>query len=317
MRRGRLAILACLLIGVAPAGAQTWPSKPVRVIVASSAGGIPDLAARHLSERFARVFKAPFVVENIMGGGGLLGATQTARAAPDGYTLWLASSTHLSSNPYMYKSLPYDPGKDYDVVAALFNTGFVFAVNADLPVKNIEDLVTVAKGRKLFYASTSPRGAAGIAGEYFNHVAGIKMVQVPYKTTALAATDTASGTTQLIIISYGVVQPFVESGRIRVIAVSSSNRHARLPDIKTVGETYPGYATDNYIALVGPRGMPRDVITKLNREVLAFLKDPPPANSDPLTTVGKGSPEEATEYIRKDRDERWATMVKVLGIKPQ
>jgi tripartite-type tricarboxylate transporter receptor subunit TctC len=235
--------IAILLLGSflglwAPASlAQTsWPSKPVRFIVASSPGGVPDIVARLLADRFSRAFNAAFVVENMMGGGGLLGAQTAARAAPDGHTLWMATSTHLSSNLYMFKSLPYDPVRDYDPAALFISSGFVFAVNAAIPANSIEELVALAKAQpgKLNYASTSPRGAAGIVGEWFNHIAGTRIVQIPYKTTAQAAQDTASGVTQLIIISFGVVAPFVQAGRIRVIGVNASRRHPDLPAVRTV-----------------------------------------------------------------------------------
>jgi tripartite-type tricarboxylate transporter receptor subunit TctC len=260
-RRGLSAVAGCVLGCAAWLGAQAqpWPARTVRVIVASSPGGVPDIAARVLAERFSRAFGGQFVVENMMGGGGLLGAQTVARAAPDGHTIWMATSTHLSSNLYMFKSLPYDPVRDYDAVALLVSSGFVFAVSAELPARNIEELVALAKASpgKLNYASTSPRGAAGIVGEWFNHVAGTRIVQIPYKTTAQAAQDTAGGRTQLIIISLGVVAPFVQAGRMRIIGVNSTHRHPELPDVRTISETYPGFALDSWLALVAPRGTPR------------------------------------------------------------
>jgi tripartite-type tricarboxylate transporter receptor subunit TctC len=316
----RLIIFLALALALAAnhAAAQAWPSKTVRFIVASSPGGVPDIAARILADRFSRAFNGSFVVENMMGGGGLLGAQTTSRAAPDGHTIWMATSTHLTSNPYMFKSLPYDPVRDYDPVALLISSGFVFAVNAELPVRNIEDLVSLAKSRsgKLNYASTSPRGAAGIVGEWFNHIAGTRIVQIPYKTTAQAAQDTAGGVTQLIIISLGVVAPFVQAGKIRVIGVNASRRHPDLPDVRLVSETYPGFALDSWLALVVPRGTPRDIVLKLNRSANEFMREPRTGKGDTYFTVGSGSPEEVGEFIRKDRD-LWGQITKTLKIEPE
>ena len=312
-------LLALALLGSAsPALPQSWPSTPVRFIVASSPGGVPDIAARLLADRFSRAFGGAFVVENMMGGGGLLGAQTVSRAVPDGHTLWMATSTHLTSNPYMFKSLPYDPVRDYDPVALLVSSGFVFAVNADLPVKSIEDLVALAKARpgKLNYASTSPRGAAGSVGDWFNHVAGTRILQIPYKTTAQAAQDTAGGVTQLIIISLGVVAPFVAAGKLRVIGVIASRRHIDMPDVRLVSETFPGFALDSWLALVVPRGTPRDIAQKLNRSTNEFIREPRSGKTDAYFTVGSGSVEEVAEFIRKDRD-LWAQITRILKIEPE
>ena len=307
--------IAC---AAAPIHAQSWPSKTVRFIVASSPGGVPDIAARMLADRFSRTLNGTFVVENMMGGGGLLGAQTVSRAAPDGHTIWMATSTHLTSNSYMYKALPYDPARDYDPVALLISSGFVFAVNADLPVKNIEELVALAKSRpgKLNYASTSPRGAAGIVGEWFNHVAGTRIVQIPYKTTAQAAQDTAGGVTQMIIISLGVVAPFVQAGRIKVIGVNASRRHPDLPEVRLLSETFPGFVLDSWLALVVPRGTPRDIVQKLNRVANEFIRGPRTGKGDAYFTVGSGSAEEVAEFIRKDR-ELWGQITRTLRIEPE
>ncbi len=312
-------ILTTALILPAGASAQAWPSKSVRVIVASSPGGSPDIAARLLSDRFSHVFNGRFVVENMMGGGGLLGAQTTSRAAPDGHTLWMASSTHLASNPYMYKSLPYDPVKDYDPVALLIiRGGLVFSVHKDVPANTIEELVTLAKSQpgKLNYATTSPRGFAGIVGEWFNHIAGTKITQIPYKTTVQAATDTASGRTQLIIISLPVVAPFVQAGSLRVLGVNTSQRHPELPDVRRLSEIYPGFINDIWLALVVPAGTPRDIVQKMNREAFAFIRESPASKGDSFSTTPNGTTEEAAELIRKDR-ELWARMVRELKIQPE
>ena len=308
---------AALLILLATA-AQAWPTKPVRFIVASSPGGVPDIAARLLADRFSRAFGGQFVVENMMGGGGLLGAQTVSRATPDGHTIWMATSTHLSSNLYMFKSLPYDPVRDYDPAGLLISSGFVFAINAQLPAKNIEELVALAKAQpgKLNYASTSPRGAAGIVGEWFNHVAGTRIVQIPYKTTAQAAQDTAGAQTQLIIISLGVVAPFVQAGKLRVIGVNGTRRHPELPDVRTLAETYPGFALDSWLALVVPRGTPREIVSQLNRETNAFIREPQRGTAEGYSTVGSGSPEDVADFIRRDR-ELWAKITRELKIEPE
>lgn len=318
MKACKVLLAALFAVASTLVGAQAWPSKTVRFIVASSPGGVPDIAARMLADRFSRTFGGAFVVENMMGGGGLLGAQTVSRAAPDGHTIWMATSTHLTSNPYMFKSLPYDPVRDYDPVALLISSGFVFAVNADLPVKSVEDLVALAKSRpgKLNYASTSPRGAAGIVGEWFNHVAGTRILQIPYKTTAQAAQDTAGGVTQMIIISLGVVAPFVQAGKLRIIGVNASRRHVDLPDVRLVSETFPGFALDSWLALVVPRGTPQDIVHRLNRSTNEFIREPRSGKGDVYFTTGSGSVEEVGEFVRRDRD-LWGQITRTLKIEPE
>lgn len=304
------------------AGAETWPAQPVRIILASSPGGLPDVIARMLADRFSRAFNKQFQVENVEGGGGLLGPQRAARATPDGYTLFFSSNTHLASNQFMYKSLPYDPDHDFTPIALVGDSSpLVISVTNDLPAGNLSELIALAKTKpgKLSYATTSPRGAPGLTGEWLKFLAGIDIVQIPYKTTSQAVVDTVAGRTEIIIISLPVIEPYVKDGKLRTLAVTSNKRFPGLDEVPAANETVPGFGNDGWMALVAPTGTPADIVRRLNREADAFLKDPVVIERLRLlgmATNGAGDQQSIAEFLRAAR-ENWAQIVKDLSIQPQ
>ena len=318
----RFIVALCALAFSFVAGAQTWPAKPVKVIVSTGPGLATDIMARFMSDRLSKQMNQSFFVENVAGAAGILGAQAAARAAPDGYTFYFAPASALVTNQFLFKSVPYDTTRDFTPVAMVCDTGpFVITVQPELPVKTLPDLIAMAKSQpgKLSYAFDISSGYAAIIGQLINRRAGIDIVEVPYKATAQAIQDTMTGRTQMMISSITATDTFVKSGKLRRIAVSSDRRYPGFKDVPTIAETLPGFKIDGWFALVAPTGTPANAIQRLNREIDLFLKEPDTRErlfQFGLGTSGAGTPESTGEYIRTER-ERWAGIVKELNIQPQ
>jgi len=315
---------AILLLAVTSGGAlaQSWPTKPVRVIVSTGPGLATDIMARLLSDRLSKNLAQQFVVENIAGAAGIVGAQAAARAAPDGYTVYFAPASALATNQFLFKSVPYDAFKDFTPVAMVCDTGpFVITVQPDLPVKTLPELIAYAKANpgKLSYAFDVSSGYAAIIGQLLNRRTSAGMVEVPYKATAQAMQDTTTGRTQLMISSIPATDAFVRAGKLRRIAVSSERRYAAIPDVPAIAETIPGFNIDGWFAMVAPTGTPAPIVQRFNREIDAVLKDAEVLqriNQFGLGTSGAGTPQSTGDFIRAQRD-RWAGIVKELNIQPQ
>lgn len=313
--------LAVLLMSSA-AGAQSWPAKPVRIIVSTGPGLATDIMARLLSDRLSKNLSQQFVVDNVAGAAGILGAQAAARAAPDGYTVYFAPASALATNHLLYKTVPYDSLRDFTPVAMVCDTGpFVITVQPELPVKSLPELLAYAKANpgRLSYAYDVSSGYAAIIGQLINRRANAGMTEVPYKATAQALQDTATGRTQLMIGSIPASDAFVRAGKLRRIAVSSEKRFAAIPDVPAIAETIPGFNIDGWFAMVAPAGTPAPVVQRLNREIDLVLKDAEVLqriNQFGLGTSGAGTPQSTGEFIRTQR-ERWAGIVKELDIQPQ
>ena len=302
------------------AQAQNYPAKTVRFIIPNGAGSQPDVVARMVSERLSRRLGQQFVVENNIAGAGLVGAQQAAKSPPDGYTLFMGSASAMASNPVMFKSLPYDPVKDFVPVAGLVDNGpFVLAVHPDVPVKNFVEWVALAKSRpgKLSFAADA--GLAGIIGKWLNKSAGIDVTHIPYKLIATSVQDTAGGRVEMILISPTAIAPFTSSGKLRIIAITSGKRFPGMENIATVAETLPGFQIGGWFMLTAPTGTPVDVTQRLNREVDGFLKEPETLErfrTFGFTTAGAGTTQSLQEFLRVEQA-RWAQIAKDVGIEPQ
>src|SRR3954451_23519569 len=235
-----MARIAALLLGLlwgALALAQSWPAKPVRIIVSTGPGLATDIMARLLSDRLSKNLSQQFVVDNIAGAAGILGAQAAARSAPDGYTFYFAPASALATNQFLFKSVPYDKFKDFTPVAMVCDTGpFVITVQPELPVNTLPELIAYAKANpgKLSYAFDISSGYAAIIGQLVNRRTNAGMVEVPYKATAQAIQDTMTGRTQLMISSIPATDSFVKSGKLRRIAVSSEHRYPAIPDVPAI-----------------------------------------------------------------------------------
>ncbi len=276
-----LRVLACgfVLVAVDGANAQTppaqsWPTRPIKLIVPTGPGLATDIMARLLGDSVSRSLGQQVYVENMPGASGVLGAQAAARAAPDGYTFFFANASGLTSNMFLIKSIPYDPTRDYAAVAMVSASGpFVVAVHPDLPVKSLPELIAYGKAQpgKLSYAVDATSGYGVVVGKLLNKRGGIGMVEVPYRATAQMLQDTAAGTTQLMISAVAPSDAFVKAGKLRRIAISSEKRFPGLEDLPTIGETLPGFVIDGWFAVVAPAGTPAPIIARLNREIAQFL----------------------------------------------
>ncbi len=316
---GRLLVAALCCISLA-VSAQTWPVKPVRWLIPNAAGSSPDIVARMITERFARTFGQPFVVENRPEGLGLPAAEAVAHAPPDGYRLLQAGQNTLTSNLYLFKSLSYDPVRDFTPIAMVVDSApYVLAVNPSTGARTMPDLAALAKARpgKLSYGVSATLGP--IVGTWLMKVAGIDMIQVPYKETMQSAQDTLSNLTQMVIIAYPSIEALAKAGKLRVIAVTSGRRFPGLDDVPALAEHYQGFQLAGWFCLVGPRGLPEEIVQRLNREVDVFLKDKEVQNRMTgfgFIATGGQSPEAVSQFVGTERD-KWRRIVQDVGLKPE
>lgn len=309
--------LAALGTASTPSMAQSYPSRPVRIIVPFAPGGGTDIFGRTLAVRLSEALGQPVLVENRPGGNTLIGAELAARAAPDGYTLLLSTNGTVAINPSLYKKLPYDPVKDYAPVSLLGVGPNVLVVHPSLPARSAKELIALAKANpgKLSYASSGVGGAPHLAGELFKHMAQVDLVHVPYKGAAPATTDLLGGQVQVMFAGLGPAIGHIRVNKLRGIAVASAKRSAALPTLPTLAETLKGFEASSWFALFAPAATPHDVIAKLNAEIGKVMarKDV----HDPLMAQGyepaTGTPADLAELLAKDIA-RWSDVIKRAGI---
>jgi len=317
------ATLTALMVAAAAsaAHAQNWPNRPIRLVQAASAGTSGDVAARLFGERLQRSLGQAVVVENIAGAAGLIGGQAVARAAPDGYTLLFAGSATVVSANLFFKSVPYDLNKDFTAIANLIEVvPFVLAASVDQPFKTLPEIIALAKaspGKLAYGIEGSPHRLIGLL---IAKRSGADMVEVRYKAGAQSIQDALSGRTQFMIASMAATNALVKAGKMRRIAVASTARFPGFEDLATVNETLPGVVVDGQYYLVGPAGMPGDIVRRLNSEGEAYVKDPEVMKR--LLGVGlkltqsAGTPESTAEYLRTERA-RWERLTKEVGWVPE
>ncbi|MSQ21416.1 MAG: tripartite tricarboxylate transporter substrate binding protein [Betaproteobacteria bacterium] len=288
----------------------------------NGAGTAIDFVCRAIGDRLARALGQQFVVENLVGASGIVGAQAAARAPNDGYTVFFAPASTLTSNIYQFKSLPYDPQRDLTAVAIVVDAGpFILSVHPDVPAQNLAEFIAYAKAQagKLSYAVDVSSGYGVILGQWFNKTAGTMMEEISYKSAAQALQDTVAGRTQAIISSVPTTRPFAVAGRLRSLAISSSKRFTTLDTLPTMAETIPAFQLVGWFALMVPTGTSASIIDRLNREVDRILQDNELVQrmlNVGLGSSGAGTPQAANDFIRAER-ERWARIAKDIGIQPQ
>ncbi|HEY1289918.1 MAG TPA: tripartite tricarboxylate transporter substrate binding protein [Burkholderiales bacterium] len=315
----RLAALAALLFaGVA--WAQTYPAKPISIIVPFTPGSATDIAARLVGEKLNAAWGQPVIVDNRPGAGGTIGIAQTARAEPDGYTLAVVSTGHVV-NWVLYKDLPYDTLKDLAGVAPIASLPSVLVVAPSLGVKNVKELVALAKAKPgaLNYGTAGVGSAAHINSEKFNHAAGIKAVHIPLKGTPPILSETMAGRVHFAWVPSLGSMGLLKDGKLVALAVSTPRRIAALPDVPTIAEAgYPGGEFNFWVGMLAPSKTPRDVVAKVNAEVNKALKLPEVV--DRLAKLGAEpmsmTPAEFDAFIRHEHDELGKIM-RDAGAKPQ
>ncbi|MDW5442786.1 tripartite tricarboxylate transporter substrate binding protein [Polaromonas sp. SM01] len=311
-----VALAAATLCGTAVA--QTYPTKPVTIVVPFSPGGATDIMSRLLAERLNKRLGQPVIVENKPGAGTMIASEYVAKAAPDGHTLLLAASS-LGIAPSLYSKVNYDPIKDFTPVSQVASVVHVLVVHPSIPVKNVGELVTWLKANptKANYGSVGAGTSTHLEAELFNSVAGVKMQHIPYKGSAPALMDLVGGQLQVMFDAYASSGPFIKDGRARLLAVTTAQRSKSLPDTPTVAESgLPGYEAMPWLGLVAPAKTPPAVVNKLYAELHEVLKEPEVQEkfrSLGLDIIGS-KPDEFRAFLRKDIV-KWAKVVKDSGAK--
>ncbi len=317
-----VALCFAAMLAAAQANAETWPSRPIKLIVPTGAGAATDVMARLLADGVSRTLGQPMFVENIPGASGMLGHETAAHSAPDGYTLLFTNTSGMAVNLISFKQLPYDPTRDFAAVALVCNLApQMLSVNADLPVKSTSELIAYAKANpgKLSIAFDNTAGAAAFAAKLFNKRAGLGLVEVPYRSAGQLTQDVASGINQVMMSSIAASLAVVQSGKVRPLAIWSERRFPSLPDLPPLRDSVPGLAMNGFFAIVAPAGTPPDVIAKLNHEIDEYLKSPDVQAkllTFGLATGGGGTPESTAQAIRAEQD-LWKTIAKELDVEPQ
>ena len=311
---------ATLLATALPAAAQTYPDKPIRLVVPYAPGAAADQLARALGERLGAALGQTIVVDNRGGAGGTLGADNVAKSPPDGYHLVLGTDASHATNIFLSRKFPYDPVKSFTPIAPAAVNHIVLLVTPTLPVKTVAELIAYAKAnpKKLSFGSSGAGSAHHLAGELLNEKAGIDMTHVPYKGGGPAMTDLIGGTVPVLFASLATAKPHIDSGKVRALGVVEDKRIPSLPNLPTIGETVPGYAISSWFAIFGPAGMQQPTVVRLNGEINKALATP--ALREMLEKAGMsasgGKAEQLAALVKSEIAQR-EKLVKAAGIEPE
>ena len=313
-------MLAALAAFAAPAHTQSWPTKPVKIVVPFGPGGPADIYARILGQELSGVFGQAFVVENKAGAGGTIGAEVVAKAAPDGYTLLMMSNT-LTTNETLLANKPYALLRDLVPVAPVNASDLVMVVTPSLPAKTLKEFIALAKAQpgKLAYASAGPGTPYHLAGELFKTMTGTDLLHVPHKNSGEARNDVMGGHVQIMFDAVTAMKGNIDAGQVRALATSGDKRSSVLPNVPTVSEAgVPGYEATIWLGLMAPKGTPQPIIDRLNAEIAKIIAKPAirqawaKQGAVPMTM----SPQDFDAFLRRDID-KWAKVIQQAGIKPQ
>jgi len=314
-----LGLASVVAVTAGPASAQTYPSRPVTIITPFAAGSVTDATARAIAQHLQETLGQSFVVENRAGAGGLLAANAVARAAPDGYTLLITTNSTHSAAPGLFKSVPYDPIKDFTPVARIGSFPSLIAVHPDQPIRSMQELVSYAKANpgKLSYAHGNSTGH--ITGEALKRRTGIDVVRVAYRSNPAAMTDLIAGHIPMMIPDFGVALPQVKAQKIRPLAVLTRERSVTLPDLPTLHETVmPSYDLLAWAGLFAPAGLPAPIATRLAGELERMLARP--EIKERLLNSGVeiffSGPKEFEDYVKSELT-KWTSLIKEVGIEPE
>jgi len=310
-------LLVVLALGLQSGHAETFPARPIKIIVAFGPGSGGDILARLIGQYLQPELNTPIVIENKVGALGQIATLALARAPADGYTLGMGSSSTHSTAQFLTKNLPYDPIKDFSAVSSLNNYTFALLVPADAPARTPGDLVTQLRAKGTgFYGYGNASGRVGAA--HFARLARLNVTEVSYKSSPDALTDLAAGRVDFIFTDWGSARPFVESGRLRAIGVMADERSSVLPHLPAVGEAYPGFNFANWGGLLAPAGTPAEVTATLNAAVTRVLAKPEVQQrmAGMGLEVKPGSPRELATLVA-DQQRAWGAAIRDAGIKPE
>jgi tripartite-type tricarboxylate transporter receptor subunit TctC len=298
--------------------AQTYPSKPITLIVPYTPGGGTDVLARTIGQKLSAKWGQPVIVENRPGANGMIGSASVAKAAPDGYTLAMVVTTHVI-NPNLYRKVPYDTIKAFAPVTLVASSPFVLVVSPSSPAKTLEEFITLAKSKPGALSWGSSEGSTQLAGEMFATLAGVKMTHVPYKGGAPLMTDLLGGHVDMGATSAVTVLPHVRSGKLRVLVVGSEKRSTALPDVPTGAEAgLPGFVANAWYGILAPAGTPADTVTKLQQEIARILETSEVKerlDQQGAEPIGN-TPAEFDAFIKSEMA-KWAKVVQDAGISPE
>lgn len=306
----------------AEAPAAGWPARPLRMIVPFAAGGAVDTTGRMIAVRLGDALGRPVLVENRPGAAGMIGVEALLKAPADGYTLFVGAAGVLATTPAGQEKPVYDPLQDVAPVTLVATFPFVLVVNPSLPVRSLAELVRLARSKplELTNATTGQGTATHLVAEYLSLTAGMKLTHVPYKGDNPAASDIMAGHVSMGMLTPIIMVQQVKAGRLRALAVSSPGRFAPLPDVPTVAEQgYPGFAAESWHAVVVRSGTPREIVQRLNAEIVTMLRDAPDLRAALEAAGGKvvgSTPEQFGDYLRSELA-RWRKVMKAAGIRPQ
>jgi tripartite-type tricarboxylate transporter receptor subunit TctC len=321
LRAVATSLVALVLLTAGPAGAQSYPSRPVRIIVAFPAGGGTDITARVVAEKLSPIWGQQVLVENRAGASGMIGTELSAKAAPDGHTLFMGTMGNLTVNKHLFPRMTVDPLKDFAPITNVVAVHFVMVAHPAVPAKGVKDLIALAKKQpgQITYGSSGPGGAPHLAGELLKMMAKIDIQHIPYKGSAQSAQDLMGGQIMLGFDSILQNLPQIRSGRLKALAVLGKTRSPTMPDVPTVAESgVPGYDLTNWFGLVLPVATPAAISGKIANDVnkVLALQDVRARFSEMGATVVGDSPQEFGAYMRAE-SAKWAKVIKVAGIRAQ
>jgi tripartite-type tricarboxylate transporter receptor subunit TctC len=317
---GLIALACALLFPAEAAFAQAYPARPVRLVAASSPGGTSDILARLLAQKLTEEYRQQFIVENRAGASGIIGTEFVAKAQPDGYTLLLIQPS-LTINPSMFRKLPYDAVRDFAPITLVVDVPQIVSVHPSLPVKNVKELIALAKSKPGEIPIGSPGAGTHphLTSELFQQRAGIRLQQVVYKGIGPAFIALVSGEVAVAFSAVPSAMPHIRSGRIRPLGVTTAKRLAALPEVPTISESaLPGFVSSQWFGLLAPAGTPRPVIESLHQAIVRAVRSP--QTSEKLAAMGMvpvtSTPEEFARVIREET-ESWAKVIRAAGIEPR
>ena len=317
----RILSITCMLAAAVCASfvhAQAYPTKPVRIIVPFPPGGISDVLSRVMAQHLTGAMGQQFVVDNRPGAGTTIAADIVEKAPPDGYTIYFIDMTTHAINATLYSKLPYDSVRDFTQIAMVAQTPLVMVVHPSLPARSVKDFIALAKSRpgEIAYASSGNGTIVHLSGETFGSMAGVKMVHVPYKGSAPAVSALLGGEVALTFSTTPPALPHVQAGRLRALGVTTAKRSPQLPDVPSLGETLKGFDIVLYSGIMGPPNMPREVVARLNKELVRMVSAP--AVKDAWTKQGAEpvvmTPEQVTDHLKSDI-QKLGKMVRAAGAK--
>ena len=315
---GAALALLCIALPAAAADAQ-YPAKSIRFVVPFPVGGIADVMARTIGQKFTETWNQPVVVDNRTGAGGTIGAEVVAKSPPDGYTLVMGSIGTHAVNVSLFSKLSYDPVRDFSPVALVIQADGLLVLHPSVPVKSVKELLALARARpgQLVYASAGNGTAGHLAGELFKSIAKVNIVHIPYKGNVPAISELVGGQTSMLFATLPTVLPLAKAGRLRALAVTGAQRNPTVPDVPTMAESgLPGFEVTNWIGVFAPAGTPSEIASRLNAEIMRIMRLPEVqsrlANEGAKFT--SNTPDEFAAFVKAEIT-KWGTLIRAAGIR--